>query len=98
MLIFYPDGGEIVSEETVKIILNMLNQINTKQDAQAAQLTQISERLATIETKQAAQDKINDKVSGLEEIKDKGMGAKTVIAWLIAMGLSLMALFKNSIR
>lgn len=84
-----------MDETTVQLILNTLNQINKKQDTQAAQLTQISERLAAIETKQAAQDKINEEVQTLQELKDQGMGAKNVLAWIVSIGFSLIALLSK---
>lgn len=81
-----------MSDEVVKIILNKLNQIDFKQDAQADQLSAINSKLAAIEEKQKYQDKINDEVQNLQELKDQGMGAKSVIAWIVSIGLSLIAL------
>jgi 2-oxoglutarate dehydrogenase complex dehydrogenase (E1) component-like enzyme len=84
-------------DEVVRIILNKLNQIDSKQDAQADQLSAINSKLATIEEKQKFQEKVNDEVENLKELKEQGLGVKSVLAWLLAMALSLIALFKSTL-
>lgn len=81
-----------MADDVIKIIISKLDRIETKQDQQAAQLGKIAERLAAIEVKQAQQDKINEKVCNLEEVKDRGTGAKNILAWIVATGISIAAL------
>lgn len=83
-----------MTDDVIHIILCKLDKIDAKQDAQAAQLAQINERLAAMEEKQRQQEKINAEVDSLHELKNKGMGVKAVIAWLIATGISIIALFR----
>jgi hypothetical protein len=84
-----------VSDDVIKIILSKLDKIDAKQDTQAAQLSEINVKLASIEEKQHQQERINLEVENLKELKDQGLGIKSVLAWLIAIGMSLVALFKN---
>jgi hypothetical protein len=84
-----------VSDDVIKIILSKLDKIDAKQDTQAAQLSEINVKLASIEEKQHQQERINLEVENLKELKDQGLGIKSVLAWLIAIGMSLFALFKN---
>ncbi|MGL5271290.1 MAG: hypothetical protein ACRC7I_12360 [Selenomonadaceae bacterium] len=87
-----------MADDVIKIILNKLDRIETKQDQQAAQLTSIAERLAAIEVKQVQQDRINEKVCSLEEVKDRGTGAKNVLAWIVTTGISIVALISGFFR
>jgi len=84
-----------VSDDVIKIILSKLDKIDAKQDTQAAQLSEINVKLASIEEKQHQQERINLEVENLKELKDQGLGIKSVLAWLIAIGMSLVALFKD---
>lgn len=84
-----------MSDDVIKIILSKLDKIDAKQDTQAAQLSEINVKLASIEEKQHQQERINLEVENLKELKDQGLGIKSVLAWLIAIGMSLVALFKN---
>ena len=84
-----------MSDDVIKIILSKLDKIDAKQDTQAAQLSEINVKLASIEEKQHQQERINLEVENLKELKDQGLGIKSVLAWLIAIGMSLVALFKD---
>ena len=84
-----------MSDDVIKIILSKLDKIDAKQDTQAAQLSEINVKLASIEEKQHQQERINLEVENLKELKDQGLGIKSVFAWLTAIGMSLVALFKN---
>ena len=84
-----------MSDDVIKIILSKLDKIDAKQDTQAAQLSEINVKLASIEEKQHQQERINLEVENLKELKDQGLGIKSVLAWLIAIGMSLVALFIN---
>lgn len=88
-------GGDNMTDDVIHIILCKLDKIDAKQDAQAAQLTQISERLAAMEEKQRQQEKINAEVDSLHELKNKGMGARAVVAWLVTTSIALAALFRS---
>lgn len=83
-----------MTDDVIHVILLKLDKIDAKQDAQAAQLSQIAERLAAMEEKQRQQEKINAEVDSLHELKNQGIGARAVIAWLTTTVIALAALFK----
>lgn len=86
-----------MNDELTTAILNKLNTIEARQTKQDEVLRTISERIARLEARLDMHDeklKENEEsVDDLEEIKNKGMGAKNVVLWGISVVLSLLAIF-----
>jgi len=83
-----------MDNDTLRVILSQLEAIQRKQDTQGEQLRSITERLATMETKQYQQEDLKKSVDNLESIVDRGMGAKYVICILVSFALSVLSLIR----
>ena len=83
-----------MDNDTLRVILSQLEAIQRKQDTQGEQLRLITERLATMETKQYQQEDLKKSVDNLESIVDRGMGAKYVICILVSFALSVLSLIR----
>ena len=68
--------------------------IEEKQDKHTEQLSKIDSRLAVVEAKMVQQEAINKRVQALEALKDRGLGVKQIVAWLIATGIAVASYFK----
>lgn len=83
----------MADNEAMTLVLDALRRIERKQDEQGKEASLTSERISRLEIQvtqlstQLAEE--HRKLEMLEEIKDKGMGAKSIVAWLIATGIAL---------
>lgn len=83
-----------MADDVIKMIIENLRRIEEKQDTHTAQLAKIDSRLAVVEAKMAQQEAINRRVQELEALKDRGIGVKQIVAWMIATGIAVASYFK----
>lgn len=83
-----------MNEDVKNMIIQSLARIEGKLDAHAIDISTNGQRLAVLEAKMAAQEKINEQVEELARVADRGYGAKGIAAWLIATGIAISSWFK----
>ena len=83
-----------MNDDVKEMILQSLARIEGKLDTQVAELSSNGQRLAVLEAKAAAQEKINTQVETLAKAVDQGYGAKGVVAWIITTAVALIGWFK----
>ena len=83
-----------MADDVIKMIIDNLRRIEEKQDTHTAQLAKIDSRLAVVEAKMVQQEAINKRVQELEALKDRGLGVKQIVAWLVATGIAVASYFK----
>ena len=83
-----------MQDDVKDMILQSLARIEGKLDAHAVDIAANGQRLAVLEAKMEAQKKINDQVENIAKLTNQGMGAKGIVAWLIATGIGIASYFR----
>jgi len=83
-----------MNDDVKDMILQSLARIEGKLDAHALDIASNGQRLAVLEAKMAAQEKINLQVEEISKIADQGIGAKGIIAWLVSIGIGIASYFR----
>ena len=83
-----------MNDEIKDVILQTLARIEGKLDAHGMDISSIGQRLAVLEAKQETQDKINNQVAELQNLKNQGLGVKQIVGWLISVAIAIGAYFK----
>ncbi len=82
-----------MANNEISMIMAQLMRLEAKMDTMSTALNRVNERLSKLETQMAGQEEVNKRVDELWSLRNRGMGVKESVAWLIPTLMAAASLY-----
>lgn len=84
-----------MANNEISMIMAQLMRLEAKMDTMSTALNRVNERLSKLETQMAGQEEVNKRVDELWSLRNRGMGVKESVAWLIPTLMAAASLYNS---
>ncbi|MBO6204114.1 MAG: hypothetical protein J6O13_11330 [Selenomonas sp.] len=84
-----------MANNEISMIMAQLMRLEAKMDTMSTALNRVNERLSKLETQMAGQEEVNKRVDELWSLRNRGMGVKESVAWLIPTLMAVASLYNS---
>jgi len=84
-----------MANNEISMIMTQLMRLEAKMDTMSTALNRVNERLSKLETQMAGQEEVNKRVDELWSLRNRGMGVKESVAWLIPTLMAAASLYNS---
>ena len=84
-----------MANNEISMIMAQLMRLEAKMDMMSTALNRVNERLSKLETQMAGQEEVNKRVDELWSLRNRGMGVKESVAWLIPTLMAVASLYNS---